>query len=234
MDRVFGTLVPMLMGGLRLTVLIALVGILCGFVIGSIAGYALQSKNKVARTIAFVYIWLIRGTPIIVQALYIYYVMPLMLGNCNISSTTAGILVISINSGAFITEIVRSALESVDIGQKEAGRSLGMTNMQVLTRIVIPPAFRQMVPALFNQFIISLKDTSMLTIIVVNEMTQKAMSYAALTFDYVTTYSTLAVFYLVLISLLMILQRLIEHKMDLKKPAKPKMKNLKKKDTAAA
>ncbi|MCH3973422.1 MAG: amino acid ABC transporter permease [Oscillospiraceae bacterium] len=232
MNTAIITLVPMLMSGLQLTVLVAAVGILCGFVIGSVAGYALQSRSRVARTLAFVYIWLIRGTPIIVQALYIYYVLPLMLGS-NIPSTTAGIIVISINSGAFIAEIVRGALESVDNGQKEAGRSLGMSNLQVLIHVVIPPAFRQMVPALFNQFIISLKDTSMLTIIVVNEMTQKAMSYAALTFDYVTTYSLLALFYLALISLLMVLQKFVERRMNLQRVPKPRLKDLKNKKLAA-
>ena len=211
MSDVIHTLVPLLLSGLKLTVLIAVVGILCGFVIGSLSGYALQSHSRAAHGIAYFYIWIIRGTPIIVQALYVYYVIP-SVTNINLSSTAAGILVITLNSGAFISEIVRGALESVDGGQREAGASLGLTGFQILTHIVIPPAFRSMVPALFNQFIISLKDTAMLTIIVVNEMTQKAMAYSALTFDYVHTYTTLALFYLVLITVLMLIQKLVEKK----------------------
>ena len=228
---IFQTLVPNLFMGLRLTILVAVVGIAFGFVIGCIAGYALQSKSKVARVIAFIYIWIVRGTPIIVQALYVYYVVPALLSsggnNFNMDSTVAGIIVISINSGAFITEIVRGALQSVDEGQKEAGRSLGMSNGQVLLHIIIPPAFRQMLPALFNQFIIALKDPSMLTIIVVNEMTQQAMNYATTTFDYVGGYTMLAAFYLVLISILMVLQKVIERKLNVKKPPKPKLKQFK-------
>lgn len=224
MGNTIATLVPMLLDGLKLTVLVAVFGIAFGFVIGCISGYALHSKSRVARAVAFVYIWLIRGTPIIVQALYIYYVLPVLL-HFELDSTVAGIIVISINSGAFITEIVRGALDGVPAGQQEAGTSLGMTRMQVLRHIVIPPAFRQMVPALFNQFIISLKDTSMLTIIVVNEMTQRAMSYAALTFDYATTFTILALFYLALITVLMALQGLVERKMRLGKPKKVKIKD---------
>lgn len=216
MSGVIQTLIPLLLSGLKLTVLIAVVGICFGFFIGSLSGYALQSGNRVAHDIAYFYIWIIRGTPIIVQALYIYYVIP-SVTKVNLSSTTAGILVITINSGAFISEIVRGSLQSVDSGQKEAGASLGLTGFQILTHIIIPPAFRSMVPALFNQFIISLKDTSMLTIIVVNEMTQKAMAYSALTFDYVNTYSTLAVFYLVLITMLMLLQKLVEKRLGARK-----------------
>lgn len=215
MTDVIHTLIPLLLGGLKLTVLISVVGIVFGFVIGCFSGYALQSNNRVAYSIAYFYIWIIRGTPIIVQALYIYYVIPSITG-INMSSNTAGILVITMNSGAFISEIVRGSLQSVQEGQKEAGASLGLTKLQILLHIIIPPAFRSMVPALFNQFIISLKDTAMLTIIVVNEMTQKAMEYSALTFDYVHTYTALALFYLVLITVLMLVQKMVEKRLGVK------------------
>lgn len=216
MSDVIHTLVPLLLSGLKLTVLIAVVGIFFGFLIGSVSGYALQSGSRLAHNIAYFYIWIIRGTPIIVQALYIYFVIP-SLTKANLSSTTAGILVITFNSGAFISEIIRGSLQSVDPGQKEAAASLGLTKFQILTHVVIPPAFRSIVPALFNQFIISLKDTSMLTIIVVSEMTQKAMTYCAMNFDYVRTYTTLALFYLALITLLMLLQKLVEKRLGMKK-----------------
>jgi glutamine transport system permease protein len=215
----------MLFQGLRLTILIALLGIVFAFAIGSIAGYALQSKSRIARGVSFIYIWIIRGTPLVVQALYIYYVLPLLVPFLELSSVAAGVVVISINSGAFIAEIVRGALQGVDSGQKETGASLGMTNLQILIHLVIPPAFRAVIPALFNQFIIALKDTSLLTVIVVNEMTQKAMSYSTLNFRYIEAYTTLAVFYLVLISILVIIQKFVERKLNVNSPAKPKLKN---------
>jgi glutamine transport system permease protein len=217
----------MLFQGLKLTILIAILGIVFAFAVGSVAGYALQSKNKIARGIAFIYIWLIRGTPLVVQALYIYYVLPLLIPAFELSSTAAGVVVISVNSGAFIAEIVRGALQGVDAGQKETGASLGMTNFQILVHLVIPPAFRSIIPALFNQFIIALKDTSLLTIIVVNEMTQMAMRYSSLNFRYIEAYTALAVFYLVLISLLMLIQKFVERKLGVNLPEKPKLKKLK-------
>jgi glutamine transport system permease protein len=209
------TILPILFRGLKLTIFIAVVGIFFGFIIGCLSGYALQTKNKFIKMIAEIYIWIIRGTPIVVQALYVYFVLPKLIG-IDFSSTLAGCIVICLNSGAFISEIVRGALESIDYGQKEAGVSLGLTNTQVLFHVIVPPAFRLMLPALFNQFIISVKDTSLLSIIVVNETTHEAQAYAALSFRTIETYTTLALFYLILISILILLQKYIEKRLKTK------------------
>lgn len=204
-------LLPMLFTGLKVTILIAIVGILLGFLFGTVAGFALESKIKIFKGIANVYIWVIRGTPLIVQALYVYYVIPKLLG-IDLSSNISGILVISLNSGAFIAEIVRGALNGIDPGQREAGLSLGLTSAQTTWHIIVPPAFRSILPALFNQFIISVKDTALLSVIVVNEITHQAQNYASLSYKTIPTYTTLAVFYLVLISILIIAQKMVERK----------------------
>lgn len=214
-------IVPMLFRGLKLTMEISVVGILCGFFIGSLTGYALQGHGKVSKSIAEVYIWIIRGTPLVVQALYVYFVLPELISfftgsNYIMQSTTAGILVISLNSGAFISGIVRGALEGVDIGQTEAGRSLGLTNRQVLWHIIVPPAFKSIIPALFNQFIISVKDTALLSMISVNEITRQTQNYVSRTFQTVPAYTICALFYLVLLSILMVLQKYVEKKYSLK------------------
>lgn len=206
------TLLPMMLTGLKLTLLIAAVGILVGTVIGSICGYALQSKSRIAKKISGLYIWIIRATPLMVQALYGYYVIPKLIG-VELSSTLVGILVIALNSGAFISEIVRGALQGIDPGQKEAGLSLGLSGSQIMLHIIVPPAFKAALPALFNQFIISLKDTALLSIIAVNEVTHQAQNYAALSLKAVPTYTTLAVFYLAIISVLIIVQKQIEKRM---------------------
>jgi len=208
-------LLPMLVRGLKVTLLISVAGIFFGFIIGSISGYALQGKNKPAKIIAGAYIWVIRGIPLIVQALYVYYVLPLLL-NTDISSETAGIIVISLNSGAFISEIVRGALQSVDPGQNEAGLCLGLTNRQILWHIIVPPAFKMMLPSLFNQFIITIKDTAILSVIVVNEITKEIQNYAALSYRTIEAYTVGALFYLVIISILMIVQKNIEQKIEVK------------------
>lgn len=205
-------LLPMLFAGLKVTLYISVIGIIFGFIIGSLSGYALQGINKITKSIANVYIWIIRGTPLVVQAIYVYYVVPKLL-HMDLSSNTAGIIVISLNSGAFISEIVRGALQGIDPGQREAGLSLGLTHFQTLWHIVVPPAFKAMIPALFNQFIISVKDTALLSIIVVNEVTKQMMNYQAITFNTVGTYTTGALFYLAIISLLIIIQKRVEKKL---------------------
>lgn len=213
------TIVPMLFRGLKITMYIAFVGIFLGFILGALSGYALQSKNKIAKGIANVYIWIMRGTPIVVQALYVYFAVPalitLIIGKrFTIDSVLAGMIVITLNSGAFISAIVKGALEGVDIGQKEAGYALGLTHGQILWHIVIPPAFKSIVPGLFNQFIISVKDTALLSIISVDDITRQTQNYVARTYNTLPAYTACAVFYLLLLSILMIVQKAVESKIN--------------------
>lgn len=218
-------MLPLLLNGLKYTILIATIGIVLGFIIGSLTGFALQCKKKLLRAIAYFYIWIIRGTPLLVQALYIYFAVPKIF---NISlaivhnnqvivseSVMAGIIAITINSGAFIAEIVRSALESVDKGQWEAGYSLGLSYSQILFHVIVPISLKNITPALFNQFIISVKDTSILAIIVVPEITHQMQNYAITTFKTIPAYTFGALFYLFIISALMILQKFVEKKLNL-------------------
>lgn len=211
------TMIPMLFEGLKVTLQVSVTGIILGFLLGSVSGYALQSHSRTAKGIASVYIWIIRGTPLVVQALYVYFVVPaivtLIIGRRFVlDSTLAGIIVITLNAGAFISAIVKGALEGVDEGQKEAGASLGLSSRQILLHIIIPPAFKSMLPGLFNQFIISVKDTALLSIISVNEITRQTQNYVARTFNTTPAYTICALFYLLLLSILMILQRMVERK----------------------
>lgn len=212
-------IVPMLISGLKVTMKIAVIGILLGFILGSGSGYALQSKNKLARGIANIYIWLIRGTPLVVQALYIYFAVPAIITlikgtRFTIDSEIAGIICITLNAGAFISAIVKGALEGVDIGQKEAGSALGLTKGQILMHVIIPPAFKSMIPGLFNQFIISVKDTALLSMISVNDITRQTQNYVARTYNTLPAYTACAVFYLVLLSLLMLVQKIVENRIN--------------------
>ena len=204
-------LIPMLVEGFKVTLVISILGILFGFLIGCVSGFALQCKSKIAKSVANVYIWIIRSTPLIVQALYVYFVIPKLTG-IDLSSNVAGVIVISLNAGAFIAEIVRGALEGIDPGQKEAGLSLGLSPFQTLCHLVVPPAFRSMLPALFNQFIITVKDTAILSVIVVNEITKQIQNYAAVTFNTIQAYTAGAVFYMVIISALILIQKQVERR----------------------
>lgn len=208
-------IIPILLNGLGMTFYIALVGILIGIVIGSVCGFILQSKLWILKLVANAYIWIIRATPLMVQALYGYFVIPKLLG-MDLSATTVGIMVIALNSGAFMSEIIKGALMGIDPGQKEAASSLGLSSVQTMIHVIIPPAFKVALPGLFNQFIISVKDTALLSCITVNELTHQAQNYASLSFNMIPTYTVLALFYLVIISLLIILQKWVEKKMKMR------------------
>lgn len=204
--------IPTILEGLKYTIFISIVGILIGFVIGSLLGYGRQCENKILNKISGGYIWIIRGTPLMVQALYFYFAIPALLG-INLDRVAAGVCVIALNSGAYIAEIVRGSLQSIDPGQKEAGISLGLSNTQTLFHIIIPPAFSSMLPSLGNQFIIALKDTALLTVIGVGELTHQASMLASTSFKTVETYTTLAVMYLILTTILSFLLKFTEKKM---------------------
>lgn len=212
---------PELGKGLYYTLLISVIGIGIGFVLGVILGIGRIAKNKLLYGISTVIIEIIRGTPVLVQAIWIFFALPLILnnffeetfGHISIGSITAGIIVIALNSGAYIAEIVRGGIESVDPGQVEAGRSLGLNGKQTMRYIIWPQAFRRMIPPLGNQFIISIKDTSLLSVILVPELIFQGRNIAANHFNAVEIYTTVAVFYLVIIISLSFALRLLERRL---------------------
>lgn len=186
---------PLLTEGVELTIYITLLGLAFGFLIGTVAGLGRLSQHRLNRSLASIYIEIIRGTPMIVQALFLYFGVPLVTG-IRINPITAGVITIAVNSGAYIAEIVRGAVQSIDAGQFEAGRSIGLTRHQTMISIIWPQAFRRMIPPLGNQFIISLKDTSLLTVIGVAELTRSGQEIVAVNFRSFEVYLTVAIVYL--------------------------------------
>ena len=201
--------IPTLILGLKYTLLISVLGILLGFVLGMLTGLARSGKKGILNTIAGIYVGIIRGTPLMVQALYIYFAIPMIL-DIDIPVLAAGVLTIGLNSGAYMSEVVRGAITSVDIGQKEAGICLGLSKVQTMVSIIIPQAFKIMLPSLGNQFIISVKDTSLLTTIGVAEMTRQATQAVSKSFRTVEIYTALAIVYLLLITTLSFLLKKLE------------------------
>ena len=206
------TVIPTILNGLKNTLIIAILGILLGFLLGLLAGIARAGKKKVAYKIAGLYVGLIRGTPLMVQALYIYFAIPTIM-HFDLNAMTAGILAIGLNSGAYISEVVRGAIQSIDVGQNEAGICLGLSKFQISTSIIFPQALKIMLPGLGNQFIISVKDTSLLTAIGVAEMTHQASRAVTTTFRTVETYTALAIVYLVLCTSLSFILKKMEGRM---------------------
>ncbi|PRO67212.1 amino acid ABC transporter permease [Alkalicoccus urumqiensis] len=205
--------IPFIWQGMQLTMIVTFTGFFFGFIIGSLVGLMRISKNKIIYGIATVYIELVRGTPILVQALFLYFAVSDFFG-INFDALTAGIIAIAINAGAYIAEIVRGGVESVDKGQMEAGRSVGMTSTQTMRYIIWPQAFRRMIPPLGNQFIISLKDTSIFAVISLGEMTYIMRQYVSTTGEPFVPYIMLCLGYLIITVPSMVILRRVERRLD--------------------
>jgi glutamine transport system permease protein len=203
---------PELFKGAQLTVMIALAGLVGGLIIGIVAGLMRAYGNVVLNVIAFIYVELIRGTPIVVQVMFIYFALPLV-ADIRINPITAAITAIVVNAGAYIAEIVRGSFLSIHKGLKEAGLALGLPLWKVLFYVIGPLAFRRMIPALGNQFIVSLKDTSLFIVIGVGELTRQGQEIMAANFRAVEIWSAVAVFYLIMTGTLTLILRVTEKRM---------------------
>jgi glutamine transport system permease protein len=203
---------PELLKGARLTVFIALTGLAGGLTIGLVAGLMRAYGNVLVNAIAFAYIELIRGTPIVVQVMFIYFALPIV-ADIRIGPLSAAITAITVNAGAYIAEIVRGAFLSVHKGLREAGLALGLPFWKVLIYIVGPLAFRRMIPALGNQCIVSLKDTSLFIVIGVGELTREGQEIMAANFRAVEIWSAVAILYLLMTGVLTIVLRVTERRM---------------------
>ena len=210
--RVMWETAPLLLNGLLLTLFITIVGLIIGFVLGVVMGFAKISRSRVLNGIATAYVEVIRGTPLIVQAMFLYFGVPLATGT-RIPPILAGIIAIAVNSGAYIAEIVRGAVQSIEKGQMEAGRSIGLTHAQTMLHIIWSQAFKRMIPPLGNQFIISLKDTSLLMVIGVGELTMKGQEIISTTYRAFEIWLTVAILYLIMTFALARLLRLLERRL---------------------
>ena len=189
--------VPILLQSVKYTLIITAGGLFFGFIIGALTGLMKLSRNFFISKLAGVYIETIRGTPLMVQVMFLYFGLPLALG-MRIPPLTASIIAISVNAGAYIAEVVRGAIQSIEKGQVEAGRSIGLDRYQTMRYIIWPQAFRRMIPPLGNQFIISLKDTSLLVVIGMGELTRTGQEIIAENFRAFEVWVTVAIIYLIL------------------------------------
>ena len=203
---------PALMRGARTTIYITVAGLIGGVIAGLIFGLMRAYGGRLLNGIALVYIELVRGTPIIVQVMFIYFALPVLL-EVRIDAMTAAITAITINAGAYIAEIVRGAFLSVPKGLSEAGLALGVPQWRVLGFVIGPVAFRRLIPPLGNQFIVSLKDTSLFIVIGVGELTRQGQEIMASNFRAVEIWSAVAVIYLIMIGIMTMVLRVIEKRM---------------------
>ncbi|MCR9215520.1 MAG: glutamine ABC transporter permease GlnP [Proteobacteria bacterium] len=204
--------IPQLIVGSKVTIYITVLGLLGGMAIGFFAGLMRAYGGKFANTVAFIYIELIRGTPIVVQVMFLYFALP-VLASIRIDPMSAAILAIVVNAGAYIAEIVRGAFLSISKGLTEAGLAIGLPHWKVLLYIIGPLAFRRMIPPLGNQFIVSLKDTSLFIVIGVGELTRIGQEIMAANFRAVEIWTAVAICYLIMTGTMTIALRIVEKRM---------------------
>nr|WP_255595889.1 MULTISPECIES: glutamine ABC transporter permease GlnP [unclassified Achromobacter] len=198
--------------GTLMTIKITFWGLAGGFLLGALSGVTRAYGNAILSGIAQVYVAVIRGTPIVVQVMFIYFALPL-LADIRVDAEFAAIATLIINSGAYISEIVRGALLSVHKGLKEAGQAMGLPFHKILLHIIGPVAFRRMIPPLGNQCIISLKDSSLFIVIGVAELTRQGQEIMASNFRAVEIWSAVAIIYLILTGLMALTLHLVEKRM---------------------
>ncbi|MBO4919132.1 MAG: amino acid ABC transporter permease [Erysipelotrichaceae bacterium] len=215
---------PSFLLGIRTTLIVAITGTLLGLLIGLFVGgvrairldktvsTSKRIMKRILDIIARIYIEVFRGTPMMVQAVFIYYLVYTSLVRWD--KMTAAIFVISINTGAYMAEIVRSGIQAIDPGQNEAARSLGMSSMQTMMDVILPQAIRNAFPAIGNELIVNIKDSSVLMIISITELMFQSNSIAGTTYRFTETYFLTAMIYLLLTGLSSILLGMIEKKMN--------------------
>ena len=211
--------------GARNTLFIALVGTAAGFAIGLVVAIVrtIPLKPQTPRPVRLivrlsqillsVYIEVFRGTPMIVQAVVVYYGSLQMFG-INMTAIAAGILIVSINTGAYMAEIIRGGIDSIDRGQTEAAQAIGMGHVKTMVHVILPQAIRNILPATGNELIVNIKDTSVLNVISVTELFFMSKSAAGTYFRYFEVFFVTSVIYLVMTFTVTRLLRMLEKKLD--------------------
>ena len=207
---------PSYVNALLLTLEATVFSLIIATIIGIIFSLFKMSKYKVLRGIVAVYLSIIRGTPLMVQILFIYFGLPMAFG-FRWDLTVACVLIMSLNAGAYMTELIRGGIESVDKGQMEAARSLGLSYPQAMIKVILPQATRTMLPSIVNQVIVTLKDTSLLSVISFRELTQNTKIIVANNMEALTMYFICGLYYWIVVNILTLLQNHIERRTKLGK-----------------
>ena len=221
MVQIITVYVNMLLTAMGRTLLLAFLGLVFACILGMIFGLLSVLKNKACNIISNIFVFVIRGVPMIVLAFFIYFGIPYLIntilgfgGGFTLSALQAGTICLALNCGAYMAEIIRAGIQSVDIGQMEAGRSLGLPYWKTMRKIILPQAIRTMIPSIINQFIITVKDTSILSVIGFPELVLAAKQVQANTFRAFETWAIVGIMYLIVITILSYLAKLVERRMN--------------------
>ena len=187
------------LNGLGTTLLLALISVAIGCVIGALVAIMRLSKSKVLRSIATVYTEVIRDTPLLLQLYFFYFLLPDILPALKLSKFACITVALVINSGAYMSEVFRSGIQSIDRGQTEAARSLGLSSRQTMMRIILPQAFKNVLPAMCNEFVTIIKETSILGMVGIVELMFRAQSIAKQTYIFLEPYVIAAIMYFIIV-----------------------------------
>jgi His/Glu/Gln/Arg/opine family amino acid ABC transporter permease subunit len=218
MTKVMGEVLPLLLRGVVVTIQTTILALVIAVFLGLFVCLLGLSRIKALSLIARFYIWVIRGTPLLVQTFFIYFGIPQLIQSWGLSfrlsPLAAGIITLSLNAGAYIAEIFRGGIMAVDPGQMEAARSLGLSHYRAMFKIILPQAVRVSIPSLVNQFIISLKDTSIISIISLGEIVYEAKIYIGRTMQSFAVWTIVGLVYLVIITVLSQISQYVEKRMN--------------------
>lgn len=209
----------MLLGALGKTVLLTLLSLIFAMIVGMIFALMNVGKNRILNCIGTIYVDAVRGVPLIVLAYFIFFGVPqgiksLGFQDFRLTALQAGTIALAMNCGAYMAEIIRAGIESVDKGQMEASRSLGLSYGKSMRKVVLPQAIRTMIPSIINQFIITLKDTSILSVIGFPELTNIGKTISGNTFKSLQTWAIVGVMYMIVIITLSRIAKRIERRMN--------------------
>ena len=196
MIRIAMTKMPVFLEGAGITLQLAAWTVILGSFFGILVALMRLSKLRLIRWISTAYVEFLRGTPLLVQVLIVYFVLPQL--GIKMPRMTAGIVALTINSAAYMSEIVRSGIQAVDHGQTEAARSLGMTSVQTMLYVILPQAIKNILPAVGNEFVVIIKESSILYTIGIYELTYQANKLASTNYRYLETLMISALIYFVL------------------------------------
>ncbi len=224
--RALKELLPKLIGeALQIVIIVTLVGFTVALIVGFLLALVRVSQNKILNRLVIIFQEIIRGTPILVQLVYIYYVVPLLVEvgiylitgddyKVELTAVMAGIIGLGVNYGTYISEVIRSAILAIDKGQIEAGLALGLSRREAMFRIVIPQAMKNSIPVFGNYIIMLVKDTSLMAYITAQEFLMVTKAYTAQTFLTIESYTILALVYLCICIPLSLFVKFVERKMN--------------------
>jgi His/Glu/Gln/Arg/opine family amino acid ABC transporter permease subunit len=206
------TYLPYLLQGALVTIEIAVIGVIFGSIIGLLVGLGRISSNPLVSQISRFYIWVIRGTPLLLQLFVIHFAIPSVFSALTMPPFVSACIALSLNAAAYIAEIARGAIQSIDKGQMEAARSLGLSSGQAMRRVIIPQAFRRMLPPLGNEFIALIKESSLVSTIALYDLLRTGQQIISSTYRYMEVFLLVGLIYLLLTTIMSYIVGKIEKK----------------------